>query len=84
MSRAMPSRQAVLELTLADGSQIRRHVRSVLGTAETPMTRAQVGEKCLPLLSPVVGARRAGRLCETVWALEELSDVRVLGQLLVA
>ena len=84
MSRAMPSRQAVLELTLADGSQIRRHVWSVLGTAETPMTRAQVEEKCLPLLSPVLGARRAGRLCETVWALEELSDVRVLGQLLVA
>jgi hypothetical protein len=46
------------------------------------MTRAEVDAKGYDLLAPVLGAARARKLCETLWNLERLSDVRKLRPLL--
>jgi hypothetical protein len=56
----------------------------VRGTFANPMTRAEVDEKCYHLIAPVSGARRARALCDAVWALEKLGDVRKLRPLLQA
>jgi 2-methylcitrate dehydratase PrpD len=46
LTRAMPSRQGIIELKLKNGRMLRKHVKAVLGTAQNPMTREQVDEKC--------------------------------------
>jgi hypothetical protein len=47
------------------------------------MTRAEVDAKSYDLLAPVIGKARARRLCDTVWNLDKLRDVRKLRPLLM-
>jgi 2-methylcitrate dehydratase PrpD len=84
LTRAMPSRQGIVELTLKDGRQLRNHVTAVRGTAQNPMTRAEVDEKCYHLMAPVLGKKRARALCDTVWGIEKIKDARKLRPLLQA
>jgi len=83
LTKTMPARQAIVELTLRDGRTLRHHTLAVRGTAENPMTRAEVDAKGYDLLAPVLGKARARRLCDTVWNLEKLRDVRKLRPLLM-
>ena len=84
LTAAMPSRQGILELKLKDGRMLRKHVKAVLGTAQNPMTRAQVDEKCYHLMAPILGASRSRKLCDTVWGLEKVGNVTKLRSLLTA
>jgi 2-methylcitrate dehydratase PrpD len=84
LTRAIPSRQGIVELTLKDGRELRNHVKAVRGTTHNPMTRAEVDEKCFHLMAPILGKARARRLCDTVWGLERLSNMRNLRSLLSA
>jgi 2-methylcitrate dehydratase PrpD len=84
LTRAMPSRQAIVEVTLRGGRQLRRHVTAVRGTAQNPMTRAEVDEKGFHLAAPVLGERRARLLCDAVWNLENVEDLCALRSLLQA
>jgi 2-methylcitrate dehydratase PrpD len=83
LTKTMPARQAIVELTLRDGRTLRHHTVAVRGTAENPMTRAEVDAKGYDLLAPVIGKARARRLCDTVWNLDKLRDVRKLRPLLM-
>jgi len=83
LTRAMPSRQGIVEITLRGGRSLRHHTSAVRGTAENPMTRAEVDVKSYDLLAPVIGKARARRLCDAVWKLEKLRDVRKLRPLLM-
>jgi 2-methylcitrate dehydratase PrpD len=82
MSAAMPSRQGIVELELADGRRLRHHTRAVRGTPDNPMTRAEVDAKSYDLLAPVIGRGRARKLCDAVWNLDKIGDVRSLRPLL--
>ena len=84
LTRAMPSRQGIVSITLKDGTKLTHHTKAVRGTAENPMSRAEVDAKCYDLLAPITGKRRARRLCDTVWTLDRLADVRSLRPLLRA
>lgn len=84
LTRAMPSRQGIVELKLKDGRELRNHVRAVRGTAQNPMSRAEVDEKCHHLMAPILGERRARELCDAVWAIEKFGDIRQLRPLLRA
>ena len=75
LTRAMPSREGVVELRLRDGRELRHHTRAVRGTAENPMTRAEVDAKSYDLIAPVTGRARARKLCDAVWALEKMDDM---------
>lgn len=81
-TRAMPSRQGIVELELADGRRLRHHAKAVRGTAENPMTRAEVEAKAYDLAAPVLGERRARRLCDAILDVESIRDVRELRPLL--
>jgi 2-methylcitrate dehydratase PrpD len=83
LTRAMPSRQGIVEVKLRDGRTLRHHTKAVRGTAENPMARAEVDVKSYDLLAPVLGKARARKLCDTVWTLEALRDVRRLRPLLM-
>jgi 2-methylcitrate dehydratase PrpD len=82
LQRALPVRQAIVELTLRDGSTLRHHTLDVRGTANNPMTRDEVDEKCFLLCAPVLGKDRARSLVNTVWQIEKIADVRALRRLL--
>jgi len=84
MSAAMPSRQGIVELELADGRQLRHHTRAVRGTPDNPMTRDEVDAKSYDLLQPVIGRAKARKLCDAVWNLDKIKDVRTLRPLLCA
>jgi 2-methylcitrate dehydratase PrpD len=84
LTRAMPSRQGIVELRLKDGRSLRHHTKSVRGTAQNPMTRAEVDEKCFHLVAPILGKKRSRALCDAVWGLEALADARKLRPLLRA
>ncbi len=75
-------RQAIVELYLRGGHRLAHHTRAVRGTADNPMTHAEVDAKCADLFSPVLGGRRARKLLDTLWALEKVKDVRKLRPLL--
>ncbi|MBV9360677.1 MAG: MmgE/PrpD family protein [Betaproteobacteria bacterium] len=82
LTKAMPSRQGIVEIVLRNGTTLRKHVKAVRGTAENPMTRAEVDAKAYDLIVPVFGKQRARRLCDAVWSLDSLSNVRKLRPLL--
>ena len=82
LSKAMPSRQGIVEIALGDGRRLRHHTRAVRGTPDNPMTRAEVDAKSYDLLAPVIGRAKARKLCDAVWNLERLADVRRLRPLL--
>jgi len=69
---------------LTDGRRLRHHTKAVRGTAQNPMPRAEVDEKCYHLMAPILEAKRARALCDAVWNLAALKDVRRLRPLLVA
>jgi 2-methylcitrate dehydratase PrpD len=82
LTRAMPSRQGIVEIRLHDGREFRHHTKAVRGTADNPMTRGEVNAKAYDLMAPVIGKKRARRLCDAVWSLEKLRDVCALRPLL--
>jgi 2-methylcitrate dehydratase PrpD len=82
LTKAMPSRQGIVELVLRDGTTRRHHMKAVRGTAENPMTRAEVDAKAYDLIAPVFGKARARRLCDAVWSLDARRDIRKLRPLL--
>jgi 2-methylcitrate dehydratase PrpD len=73
-----PRREAIVELTLADGTQLNEWVRDVRGTAENPMTREEVVDKARDLISPVLGTETSSKLIAKLLVLETLRDVHEL------
>jgi 2-methylcitrate dehydratase PrpD len=84
LSAALPSRQGIVEINLRGGRNFTHHTKGVRGSAENPMTRREVDEKCYDLITPVLGNARARKLCDAVWQLEKVRDVRILRPLLRA
>jgi hypothetical protein len=48
------------------------------------MTRAEVDEKCHNLMAPVLGRKRARTLCDAIWNMNKIKDMRKLRPLLQA
>jgi len=82
LTRAMPSRQGIVEISLRGGRTLHHHMKAVRGTAENPMAREEVDAKSYDLMAPVLGRDRARKLCDAVWNLDRLKDVRKLRPLL--
>jgi 2-methylcitrate dehydratase PrpD len=82
LSKAMPTRQGIVEIELADGMQLREHTLAVRGTPANPMTRNEVQDKALGLLAPVLGQAQALAVCDAVWTLEQAPTLAALGRLL--
>ena len=78
MEKAEPERQATVEITLNDGTVLSDHVKAVRGTAENPMTREEVVQKCRDLVEPVLGKANCASLIDKVLGLENVKDIREL------
>jgi 2-methylcitrate dehydratase PrpD len=82
LERHLPAREAMVEVTLTDGSHINETVKAVRGTAENPMPREEVVAKARDLMTPVLGADRCGKLIDAALNLERVKSVRDLRPLL--
>jgi 2-methylcitrate dehydratase PrpD len=82
LTKAMPSRQGIVEVFLRGERKLRHHMTAVRGTAENPMAREEVDAKSYDLVAPVLGKDRARKLCDAIWNLDRLKDVRSLRTLL--
>ena len=82
LAKLLPVRVAVVEVTLADGTQLTDRVEAVRGTPRNPMSRAEIVDKARDLIGPVFGSARAGALIDALLGLDTLADVRSLRPLL--
>src|SRR4029453_3060210 len=82
LTRLLPARVAIVEVTLTDGAQLSDRVEAVRGTVRNPMARAEVVDKARDLMGPVLGSTSTGKLIETLLSIESLKDVRTLRPLL--
>jgi 2-methylcitrate dehydratase PrpD len=74
---------AQIEVETRRGTFVADQDRNVLGRAENPMSKSQVQEKALDLLTTVLSAGEARELIDTVDRIETLPDVRRLVELTV-
>lgn len=82
LEKRRPAREAIVEVTLVDGTHLREHVEAVRGTAENPMTRDEVVAKSQTLMAPTIGDARCAKLIEKVFALANVKDIRELRPLI--
>ena len=84
LGRALPPRQAIVEVETRDGRRMAQRARAVRGTPDNPMDRCEVEAKALDLISPVLGAKRARALTAQIWRIERVPSVRALRPMLQA
>ena len=77
---ARPRRQAIVEIALRDGRRLSHRTRAVRGTADNPMTSAEVEAKALDLMAGVLGTGRAQKLVEACRTIEYIGDMCELRQ----
>jgi 2-methylcitrate dehydratase PrpD len=82
LAKLLPVRVAVVEIELTDGSRLSERVSAVRGTPRNPMARTEVIDKARDLTAPILGRETSERLIETVFAIEAVTDVRILRPLL--
>jgi 2-methylcitrate dehydratase PrpD len=75
LMEAHPPRQAIVGIALRDGRSLAHRTRAVRGTANNPMTRAEVEAKALDLMRGPLGAERARTLVEACRTIEYSQDM---------
>jgi 2-methylcitrate dehydratase PrpD len=78
LQKLLPQREAIVEVTLTDGTHLTELVQAVRGTAENPMTRGEVVAKARDLITPVLGAKICNHLIDRVLTIENAKDIREL------
>ncbi len=82
LTRLLPARVAIVEVTLNDGTQLSDRVEAVRGTVRNPMPRGEVVDKARDLIAPVLGTATTQKLIETLLGIETVKDIRTLRPLL--
>jgi 2-methylcitrate dehydratase PrpD len=78
LEKMEPARQAIVEITLNDGTVLSERVNDVRGTVDNPMTREEVTQKARDLIEPVLGKTNSAALIDKIFALENVKDIREL------
>jgi 2-methylcitrate dehydratase PrpD len=76
--KSLPRRTAVVTMTLTDGTTYTERVDAPTGTAENPLSDAQVEEKFRALAATVLPTDRVDRATQLMWEFEKASDAREL------
>lgn len=82
LTRLLPARVAIVEVTLDDGTQLSDRVEAVRGTVRNPMPRGEVVDKARDLIAPVLGTATTQKLIDALLAIESVKDIRTLRPLL--
>jgi 2-methylcitrate dehydratase PrpD len=82
LQKLEPARQAIVEITMNDGTVLSNRVTAVRGTVDNPMSRDEVIQKARDLCAPVIGKAQTDALVEKVFSLETVSNIRDLRSVL--
>ena len=82
LSRYLPVRVAIVEVTLDDGTTLSERVEAVRGTPRNPMTRAEVVAKARDLVEPILGREKSSRLIDGVLTIESVQSMREFAAML--
>jgi 2-methylcitrate dehydratase PrpD len=82
LEKLEPARQAIVEITLNDGTVLSDRVTAVRGTVDNPMPRDEIIRKARDLCEPIIGKGQTDALVTRVFTLESLENVRDLRGLL--
>ncbi len=75
LMHARPRRQAIVEMTLRDGRRTSHRTLAVRGTADNPMTRAEVEAKARDLIESILGPGRARDLITACGSIEHCRNL---------
>jgi 2-methylcitrate dehydratase PrpD len=75
IERNTEQREAIVEVTLVDGTELREHTTAVRGTAAKPMSRDEVVAKCRDLITPLLGASTTAKLIAKTLDLENVKSI---------
>jgi 2-methylcitrate dehydratase PrpD len=75
LQKALPRREAIVEIKFTDQTRIIEHVVAVRGTPSNSMTREEVVAKARELMAPVLGAANTTSIIEKMLALENLKNI---------
>jgi 2-methylcitrate dehydratase PrpD len=76
--------RGIITVTLKDGRSFTGQTLAAKGTFQNPLTRAEVEEKSLDLLGPIMGRRRSNALMSALFDIQRIRDVRALRKLYAA
>jgi 2-methylcitrate dehydratase PrpD len=75
LMEARPRRQAIVEIALRNGRLLSHRTIAVRGTADNPMTGAEVEAKSFDLMAATLGPERAGELMTACRSIERSRDM---------
>jgi 2-methylcitrate dehydratase PrpD len=84
LEKDLPRRRAIVNIELNSGGKRQIRVDAVRGTAENPMTEAEVRGKAYDLMAPILGAAGADRVCDGILDMGALPDLKTFTRLLEA
>lgn len=75
---AVRSDEAFLRITVDGGDDIKWHVEHAIGSLDRPMTDAELREKFLNQVEPILGRKKAVEADRQVWDILSLYDFRIM------
>lgn len=78
LMHARPRRQAIVDVATRDGVHLSRRAVAVRGTADNPMSRAEVEAKARDLIAPILGTAGCDALIAALRGIERHSSIRLL------
>jgi len=81
LAGAMPRRQAIVAVKTRDGRSLSKRIVAVRGTADNPMTQAEIEAKAFDLIGGVLGTPRARTIIGAIASLDSVPDVAALRRL---
>ena len=82
LAKQLPARETIVELDLNDGTRLTERVAAVRGTPRNPMGRNEVIEKARDLIAPALGREASTRVIDTIFDIENVTEIRSLLRLL--
>ena len=70
--------EAIVRVTMRDGTQLTKHVEHAVGNLERPMSDTDLEEKMRDLANRAISPAQTERIIKMCWSLENLSDCREL------
>jgi 2-methylcitrate dehydratase PrpD len=81
LAHARPRRQAIVAIKTRDGRCLSKRTIAVRGTADNPMSQAEVEAKAAELIGEVLGARGAEKIIRAITSLQTVPDIARLREL---
>jgi len=82
LEKLIPTRVAVVEVRLKDGTQLSDRVEHVRGTPENPMSKDEVIAKATDLMTPILGTDRCKNLVQRILSVDTVRNMREMTPLL--